>query len=123
MSHLIGIGRLVSALPPHARLGALAAVSIIAAGAPAPGAAQSAPPPSTTQATPLPPVTVNAPRRQRAARRGAPSTAPAPADQGTPAPATGTAQPGGDKTPLNSGTVANVASRLGLTPMQTPATV
>jgi iron complex outermembrane receptor protein len=123
VSHLIGIGRQVSALPPRARLRALAAVSVIAAAAPDPGAAQSAPPPPTTQATPLPPVTVDAPRRQRAARRGTPSTAPAPAGEGTSAPATGTAQPGGDKTPLNSGTVANVASRLGLTPMQTPATV
>jgi iron complex outermembrane receptor protein len=68
-------------------------------------------------------VTVDAPRRQRAARRGTPSTAPAPAGEGTSAPATGTAQPGGDKTPLNSGTVATSASRLGLTPHETPATV
>jgi iron complex outermembrane receptor protein len=129
VSHIIGFGRLASAVVTRARWSALAGLSVIASGAPDPLAAQSGPQaPTATQSAQLPPVTVNAPRRLRAARRGTPSTAPAPADRRTPAPATAEGTPGGgsadgNKTPLDSGVVATSASRLGLTVFQTPATV
>ncbi len=122
MSDHTWFGRLAPA-SRRARAGALAALLLLALGVADPGIAQTAPPPAQpTAATTLPRINVDAPRRPRAARRGAPGRTgparPAPADRNV-----ATSRAGGDKTPLNGGFVATSASRLGLTVRQTPASV
>jgi len=114
MSHHIG-GRIAPALAPRARSGALGILLwSVAAGDPC--AAQTTPSAPGGEDVKLPPVSVTAAkRRQRPQQAGAPATEPTP----TAAPAA--APP--STTPLSSGTLANIASRLGLTPMETPATV
>ena len=67
-------------------------------------------------------IDVTAPRRKPPARRAAPGTQPAPVP--APAPAlTADEQRGANTTPLNTNVIAESASRLGLTPRETPATV
>ncbi|HEU5273002.1 MAG TPA: TonB-dependent receptor plug domain-containing protein, partial [Xanthobacteraceae bacterium] len=115
MSHRICFGRFA----PRARFGAAGFVvlSLVAAD---PCTAQTAPDPPSRQHVKLPRVTIVAAPHRRHARRGTPSTAPA--DQRAPAPAP-PAGPVEATTPLNTGTVASSASRLGLTARETPATV
>lgn len=95
-----------------------------------PATAQDKPP---SNGTTLPPVQVEAPkqapvRRQavtssRSARTARAGTRSATGVVATPpAPSTAT-QPGASSTPLNTNVVAQSASRLGLTPRETPATV
>jgi iron complex outermembrane receptor protein len=121
VSHLRA-GRLASAVSPHAPSRALALLSIVWLGVPDPGLAQTAPPATDSQTTPLPPVQVTAPPRPRSSR-AKPSTTPS--DQGAraPAPTAPPTQPVNATTPLNTGTVATSASRLGLTVLETPASV
>jgi iron complex outermembrane recepter protein len=121
VSHRIYIGRFA----PRARFTAFGMVLVsLAAGDPS--AAQTAPDAPGQQKVRLPRVTIVASPRRRPAKRTTPSAAPA--GQSAPAPATAPAQPPGERpaaetTPLNTGTVATSASRLGLTVRETPASV
>ena len=130
MSHHIRIGRPASAVPPRARSGALG-ILLLSAATGIPCAAQTAPNTPGGQNANLPPVTITEAKRKRPPRQAgteAPRRASAtrriaaPASTAVAAPAT---QPGAGNnvTPLNSTAIASSASRLGLTVLQTPATV
>jgi iron complex outermembrane receptor protein len=111
--------RLYAAISP---LALVAALSLASAD---PGSAQT-----TAQiqrnSEQLRPIDVTAPRRKRRPRRAAPGRRPAPLPVAVPAPAappTAAERRGANTTPLNTAVVAESASRLGLTPRETPATV
>jgi iron complex outermembrane receptor protein len=82
--------------------------------------------PAQRNAEPLKQIDVTAPRRKPRARpapRGRrPAVAPAPTPASAPV-QTAAERRGANSTPLNTNVVADSASRLGLTPRQTPATV
>src|SRR3954471_76192 len=99
-------------------LGVLAVLSWAAAGA----AVARKTAPAEKKAEQLEQIDVTAPRRKPPARRAAPGSQPAP----VPAPApelTADQQRAANSTPLNTNVIAESASRLGLTPRQTPATI
>jgi iron complex outermembrane receptor protein len=106
---------------PRFGLSAWALLVALSLAVPDSAAGQSAPP---TDRAPerLRQIDVTAQRRKPPVRRAAPGVQPAPVP--TPAPElTADQRRGANSTPLNTNVIAESASRLGLTPRETPATI